>query len=50
MPGHVWESLAAARRTADLGGQLTHDGAGGERSDLCDLRPAVMAARGPAMR
>jgi hypothetical protein len=30
-----------------MDGQLTHDGVGGERSDLGDLRPAVMAARGP---
>jgi hypothetical protein len=39
-----------ARRAADLDGQLTHDGAAGERSDLRDLRAgrgcaAVMAAR-----
>jgi hypothetical protein len=36
-----------ARRTA-LGGQLTYDGVAGERSALCDLRPAVVAARGSA--
>jgi hypothetical protein len=35
--------------SADLDGQLTHDGVAGERSDLCDLRPAVMAARDSAM-
>ena len=40
----------AARSPADLDGQLTRDGVGGERSDLCDLRPAVTAARGSAMR
>ncbi len=38
--------LITARRAADLDGQLTHDGVAGERSDLCDLRPVVMAAPG----
>jgi len=40
---------ASAHGTADLDDQLTHDGVACERSDLCDLRPAVMAARSSAM-
>ncbi len=39
-----------ARSRLDLDGRLTHDGIAGERSDLCDLRPVVMAALGPAIR
>jgi len=39
-----------ARSRLDLDGRLTHDGVAGERSDLCDLRPVVMAALGPAIR
>jgi hypothetical protein len=39
-----------ARSRLDLDGQLTHDGVAGERSDLCDLRPVVMAAPGSAIR
>jgi len=46
--GHL-PGVAPADVTADLGGQLTHNGVAGERSDLWDLRPAVMAARGSAM-
>ncbi len=37
---------ARGARSAALDGQLTHDGVAGERSDLCDLHPAVMAAPG----
>ena len=46
----VIEKFDENARRADLYVQLTHDGAGGECSDLSDLRPAVMAARGLAMR
>jgi len=42
--------LENARSAADLDGRLTHDGVAGKRSYLFDLRPAIMAARGSAMR
>jgi hypothetical protein len=41
------EALPCTRSGAnppDPDGQLTHDGVAGERSDLSDLHPAVMAA------
>jgi len=34
----VADDCICRERIPDLGGQLTHDGVGGERSDLCDLR------------
>jgi hypothetical protein len=37
------------RIAANLDGQLTHDGVASERSDLCDLRPAVMVGRDSVM-
>ena len=37
------------RSRCDLDGQLTHDDVAGERSDLCDLRPAVMVGRDSVM-
>jgi hypothetical protein len=41
----VIEKFEENARRADLDVVLTYDGADGERSGLCDLRPAVMAAR-----